>query len=73
MKPELKEYYYSNGKIKNQYWLLNGKLHNENGLAYICYFKDGRIQEQGYRLNGKVYTEEEFKRYKLIKEMAGII
>lgn len=100
MKPELREFYYKNGQIKEQIWLvnnlynnengpaliwyyengqievkawyLNSEVHNENGPAIIVYNQNGTINKQAWYLNGKQYTEEEFKKYKLIKEMSGI-
>lgn len=66
-------WYYKNGQIREQGWSLNGSLHNENGPSIIQYYKNGEIEYQCWHLNDKEYTKKKFKRYKLIKELAGVI
>ncbi|MFA5024180.1 MAG: hypothetical protein WC523_04450 [Patescibacteria group bacterium] len=49
-----------------KYWCLNGKFHREDGPA-VCV--NG---SKAWYLRGVEYTEEEFKAYKLIKQLAKL-
>ena len=48
-------------------WWVNGKRHREDGPA--CEFALGR---RSWYIHGERYTEEEFKKYQLTKQLAGI-
>lgn len=65
--------YDENGNKEAEHWYINGKRHNENGPTSIFYDKNNKIYHQEWWLNDKQYTKKEFRKYKLIKEMAGII
>jgi antitoxin component YwqK of YwqJK toxin-antitoxin module len=58
MKPELKETFYPNGNVEFQEWYLNGKIHNEEGPAYIRYHENGKVEYQEWWVNGKLHNEE---------------
>jgi antitoxin component YwqK of YwqJK toxin-antitoxin module len=49
--------YYENGQIKYQEWLINGKLHNENGPTRISYYENGQIHYQNWKINDKFHNE----------------
>jgi hypothetical protein len=49
--------YYENGKVHYEVYCLNGKLHRENGPAYIEYRKDGKVSYEGYYLNDNLHRE----------------
>lgn len=42
---------YTSGKIKYEYYYLNGKIHRIDGPAQIFYFESGKIQYEGYYIN----------------------
>jgi antitoxin component YwqK of YwqJK toxin-antitoxin module len=47
------KYYYTNGNIKAEYYLLNNKHHRIGGPAYISYFENGNVRSYQYCLNSK--------------------
>ena len=59
-----KREYYSSGKIESEQWYLNGKLHREDGPAYIKYLYSGELwikewylNDQLHRINGPAIIE----------------
>jgi hypothetical protein len=69
MKPELKEEFYPNGKVRSQVWRLNGKLHNEEGPACIRYNENGKVYYQEWCINGKQLLKRNFTSLDMIKRM----
>lgn len=37
---------------------LNGRVHKEDGPAWIDYFEDGSISEEAYYIDGKMHRED---------------
>ena len=52
--------YYSNGKIRNEEYFLNGELHRENGIAFKSWFENGNIWSEQYYIKGKELTKKQF-------------
>lgn len=52
-KINIKKYYYDNGKLRREYYLLNDKFHNPNGPANIYYYENGNVEYEAYYLNNK--------------------
>ena len=57
------KYYHGTKKIYKEYYTLNGKLHREDGPAYIRYYKNGNISNERYCINDKYLTKQEFDKY----------
>ena len=57
MKNHVVEYYYTKKKESEYFVDQNGKLHREDGPAYISYYDNGSIKKQEYYLNGKEYDD----------------
>jgi len=49
--------YYSNGKIRNEEYFLNGELHRENGIAFKSWYSNGNKCNEQYFLNGELHRE----------------
>jgi len=52
--------YHVNGKIKNEYYYLDGELHREDGPANIWYYDNGVMCSEHYLLNGKYHRDNGF-------------
>ena len=50
---EIVESFYNSGEIESKQWWINGKLHREEGPAFIEYSKSGEIEYVAWWLNGK--------------------
>jgi len=50
--------YYSNGQVEVEQWLLDGKLHREDGPAWIEYYPDGQVRAEWWRLDGLLHRED---------------
>ena len=59
--------YWDDG-LSYEHYMLEGKLHGEDGPAYVGYRKDRSIYWKEYWLNGKKYSKEEYKVWLLNKE-----
>ena len=59
-KPKLYIKYYDKEETKKQYeeWMLNDKIHREDGPAFIAYYKDGSIYFKEYYLSEEFYNKE---------------
>ena len=57
---EVNRGYYKNRNIMYKRYILNGKLHSENGPACIDYYENGNVQLEYYYLNGIKLTKEEW-------------
>jgi antitoxin component YwqK of YwqJK toxin-antitoxin module len=51
---EEKTTYYPTGQINLEKWYYNGKLHREDGPAYILYYNNGKIQCKKWYLNDQL-------------------
>jgi antitoxin component YwqK of YwqJK toxin-antitoxin module len=49
--------YRANGKVSNESYYLNDKLHRENGPAFIDYDANGKVYYESYYLNDKLHRE----------------
>ena len=56
--PDVRRSYYENENVEYEYYILNGKLHREDGPAYISYNENGNIKYECYYLNGKIHRED---------------
>lgn len=52
--------YYENGNIKLKKYIVNGKLHREDGPAIIEYYKNGNIAIEKYYNNNCLHRENGF-------------
>ena len=53
-----KEVYYSNDGIRqHESYYLKGKLHREDGPAFVAYYKNGTIGMESYCLNNQMHRE----------------
>ena len=57
-KLECEKGFYDNGELMWEEWFLDGKRHNEEGPAIICYKRDGSVEWEEWWLNGKRHNEE---------------
>jgi len=48
---------YCSGKIKEEHYYLNNRLHREDGPAYICNYENGKVSAKWYCLNGLRITD----------------
>lgn len=46
------------GTLWREEWMLNGKLHREDGPAIISYYTDGGIKEQQWWINDEQHRED---------------
>jgi antitoxin component YwqK of YwqJK toxin-antitoxin module len=53
----VKRGYYNNGKVCSESYYIKGKLHREDGPAYIWYYENGTIYNHEYWLSGERLTE----------------
>ena len=60
-KLECEKGFYDNGELMWEEWFLDGKRHNEEGPAIICYKRDGSVEWEEWWLNGVEYSEEEWR------------
>lgn len=56
---EVKRTFYDKNKTKKktEEWVKNGKLHRENGPAYLEWYDNGQIAGEGWYKNGKCHRE----------------
>jgi len=57
-KPEIDVDYYPNGQKRYEYWLLNGKMHREDGPAYQSWYENGQKYYEYWSLNNKCHRED---------------
>ena len=50
--------YYSNGNIWYKEYCLNGRLHREDGPAFIKYYKEGDVMREMYYIYGLLHRED---------------
>jgi len=50
--------FYDSGELWQERWYLDGKLHNDEGPAIICYRRDGSVRWKEWFLDGKRHNEE---------------
>lgn len=61
-------YYYIDGTLEHECQYQNGKLHGVDK-----YFDpDGQIEDEYYCLYGNEVSEEEYRHYKLVKQLSGV-
>jgi antitoxin component YwqK of YwqJK toxin-antitoxin module len=44
--------FYKNGKIKSEYWYIQGKYHQKDGPAVINYYDNGKIKSEHWYIQG---------------------
>ena len=49
--------YYDSGKIRSEFYQLNGCLHRIDGPAYIAWYENGRKKVERYYINGISHRE----------------
>ena len=52
--------FFDDGNLLREEYFVNGKRHNENGVAIVSYNRDGSINAQRYYLNDELLTHEEW-------------
>lgn len=50
-------YYYNNGNVRSQSYIINGRHSNKNGPAYIQYYESGGIKQEEYKVDGKLHRD----------------
>ena len=58
MENEINKTYYNNGKLMKKQYLLDGKLHREDGPAEIKYYKSGNIWYKKYYINNELHKDD---------------
>jgi len=54
---EIKNTYYNNGQRHSERYYIDGKLHREDGPAYIEYYKNGQMWKEWYSKNNVPHRE----------------
>lgn len=54
----IKEVFYDTGEIKSREYIVNAKLHREDGPAYLVWDKTGILLFESYYQNFKLHREE---------------
>jgi antitoxin component YwqK of YwqJK toxin-antitoxin module len=70
---QIKKEYYPDGNLAYECYYLNGKIHRENGPAFIYYYKNGNIGSESHYINGKYLTEEEWYSRLTTKQKVNIL
>jgi antitoxin component YwqK of YwqJK toxin-antitoxin module len=52
--------YYSNGQKKSEHYIINGKLHREDGPAIQYWYENGQKKSEQYYINSKYYSREDW-------------
>lgn len=61
--------YYDNGRLGSETSYCEGKLH---GVYRAYYYSDGKLSCELYYINGTEVLEQEWRRYELTIQLAGI-
>lgn len=67
--PKLKEIHDARGRLIIREWLIDDKLHREDGPARLWYYEDGKIELESYYVNGQQTNKEELIKYARINEL----
>ena len=59
--------YWDDGSLRCEHYVLNDKLHREDGPARISYHRDGSKYES-YWLNDKAHNKKDYEAWRLNKE-----
>jgi antitoxin component YwqK of YwqJK toxin-antitoxin module len=57
-KPEVRREYYVNGNVMYESHYLDGKMHREDGPAYIFYYPNGNVYSDYHYIKGKLHRED---------------
>ena len=71
--PEKSVKYYANGSVRYEEWYQNGKLHREDGPAWISYRQDGSVASEAWWFEGKqardITSLEDFRAWQYLKSV----
>jgi hypothetical protein len=56
-------FYYKNGVVSCEQYMLNGLLHREDGIAYISYAENSDVKEVIYYYKGEIIKVNSLKEY----------
>ena len=57
-KTEVEKEYYESGNVYCESYYINGKIHREDGPAYIWYYDNGDVAYKGYYINDLRHRED---------------
>jgi antitoxin component YwqK of YwqJK toxin-antitoxin module len=57
-KTEVEKEYYESGNVYCESYYINGKIHREDGPAYIWYYDNGDVAYKGYYIKGELHRED---------------
>ena len=71
--PEKRVEYYPDGSVAYEEWSQSGKLHREDGPAYIGYLPDGSVKSEEWWLHGEkvedITSLEDFRAWQYLKSV----
>ena len=71
--PEKRVEYYTDGSVQYEVWYKNGKLHREDGPAWIGYLPDGSVEYESWYWHDKqlkdITSLEDFRAWQYLKSV----